>query len=577
MTQAPDHDHARAPLRAFLVPAFLLPLLPAPLMAAVEVFTTHDWSDAATTALGWLVFPVCYWWPIGVWLLRGRGGWFARLLVGVLLSLPLYVLCLFVIYAASGFRFAPGARGLWGTYLSASPWFFLYVTTLCLLVRGGGRLARAVSMTAVALFVAAVAAPFVAALAGDRLRLPAAADAPLLIVNASVVDVDSGRVVSGRSVHLANGRIASIVETVTDTDVAAARGRTIDAKGAFLVPGLLDVHAHLQVPLESLDASFSVRYAAAQIFGHYTDHRRQYLAHGVTGVRDLGGSAAAARWMRDAVAAGHMAGPRQFTVGRLVTSPKGHPVGTIWTSRLAAAGAIEAIDSTRLAQEVQRDIASLHPDAIKIVYGTIGRARTRLRPDLLRDAIALAARHQLVSIVHAERTEEVRAAVEAGATGIEHVASMEDLPDDLLALMAARRPFVDATFGEYRFALAQSGRSASDIESALERARAMIKRLFDAGVPLAVGTDAPLVRYGAGLHDELRELQRAGLAPADALRIATINNAAYLGQSQALGRIAPGYRADLVLLAANPLERLDTLRAPLWTMVDGMIAWKPDP
>jgi len=224
--------------------------------------------------------------------------------------------------------------------------------------------------------------------------------------------------------------------------------------------------------------------------------------------------------------------------------------------------------------EIDHDFAAYRPDALKIVDGTIGQARTLLREDLLAAAVRAAAQRGVPSIVPVERAGEAMVALRAGAIGIEHVASVGELPDDLLALARERRPFVDPTFGEYRVVLRQQGRSAADVEDALVAARVRIARLAAAGVPIVAGTDSPLVPYGSGLHDELRDLQRAGLEPAEIVRIATVNNAAYLGHPRDLGRVAPGFRADLILVTANPLDRLDALRRPLWTMVGGVLMWE---
>jgi imidazolonepropionase-like amidohydrolase len=558
-------------MRDFLVISLLLTMLPAAGLACTQFFSAYRWTDAALVILGWTVFPVCYWWPLGFWLLRPRPHWLARVAVGYLFSVPLYFICLFVVYAASGFRFHP-TGSTWTTYLAVSPWFFLYTVALWLLVRNQGRLARATRACAIALFIVATTAPLAAIALTDRFPRAASAPRPSRILNARIVDTLTGTIVDGKVIHLEGGVISAITDMTPESSRAGADA--IDARGAFLVPGLIDVHVHLQAPVEAVGAPFSPRYFLRQMFGRYPDHRRQLLAHGITSVRDLGGAASVSRSLADDLATGQLAGPRLFTVARLVTSPTGHPIGTIWTPQVAAAGAIGTDDAGTLLSEIGRDIALLRPDAVKIVYGTIGRAPTRLREDLMTRAIRVAADHRLPAIVHAERAEEIAAAVRSGATGIEHVATLGQLNESLLMLLRQQRPFVDATFGEYRLVLAQGGASAAEIDDALTRAQTNVKRLFDADVPLVIGTDAPLVPYGSGLHDEFRQLQRAGLTPWQVLRSATIANAAYLGRPQALGRIAEGFKADVVLVRDNPLERLDTLRAPLWTMVDGFVMWQ---
>jgi imidazolonepropionase-like amidohydrolase len=455
-------------------------------------------------------------------------------------------------------------------YLSASPWFYLYVVVLWLLVRRPGRVALATRMVAIAVGVAGVAAPIAASFAIDPVRLPVDRQPVSRIVNARVVDPVDGLLPGMRTVRIVDGAIADLGGHGGEPDDA---GRTLDANGAYLVPGLIDVHAHLQTPTESID-SFSLSYAAGEIFGDYRRHRAEYLASGVTSVRDTGGAAAVSLHFRQALAKERLASPRVFTVARLITSPGGHPVGTIWSRNIAAAGAIQARDRASMLQAIDDDFSNFRPDALKVIYGTIDRARTRLSENLMRDAIAAAARHGVPSIVHAERTDEVWSAVRAGATGIEHIASMPDLPEGLLTELRERRPFVDPTFGEYRVLLVRNGRSRTQVEDALATSRAIVARVAAAGVPLVAGTDAPLVPFGHGLHGELHELEHVGLTAREILRIVTVNNAAYLGRASTLGRVARGFRADLILVPRNPLDSVDTLSHPLWTMVDGVVMWE---
>lgn len=558
-------------MSTFMLISLILCLAGVPVFGTAQFLTTRNLADPLTAAAAWLFLAVGYWWPLGAWLSFERYSVRVRVLLGYLLSIPLYFAGLWVSYAAIGYHFSPANRAMWMTYLSASPWFYLYVVLLWTLVRRPriAKIARALSMV---LAVVGVAAPFVVSAATDRV-LPPHTLPVVRITNARVADPIDGLLPGFHDVVIADGKIARI----EPSGVAVASGHdVVDAHGAYLAPGLIDVHVHLQTPAASV-TSFSMPFAAAEVFGEYRDHRRQFLAHGITSVRDTGGAAVVSRRLREALQDHRLAGPRLFTVARLITSPGGHPVTTIWPGTLAAAGAIQASDRGTLLAEIERDFTTYQPDALKVIDGTIGRAPTLLGEDLVAAAIAAAKQHGVPSIVHAERTGEVAIAVRSGATGIEHLASVGEIPSALFDTLVDRRPFVDPTFGEYRVLLRQNGKSPGDVEDAVSAARANIKRLADAGVPIVVGTDAPLVRYGIGLHDELRELERAGFRPREILRIATVNNAAYLGCPREIGRIAPGFRADLVLVSRNPLEQLATLRQPLWTMVGGMLMWETRP
>ena len=100
----------------------------------------------------------------------------------------------------------------------------------------------------------------------------------------------------------------------------------------------------------------------------------------------------------------------------------------------------------------------------------------------------------------------------------------------------------------------------------------LVGKLHAANVPLLAGSDAVGphgVLPGSSLHEELSLMVQAGLTPYEALRTATVNAAAYLDAEQEFGRIAPGFRADLVLLAGNPLDDIDHVRTRVGVMKRG--------
>jgi imidazolonepropionase-like amidohydrolase len=172
-------------------------------------------------------------------------------------------------------------------------------------------------------------------------------------------------------------------------------------------------------------------------FSDFAPHRREYLEKGITAIRDDGGPAAHLFALRTAIADHRLLGPRLFVVGRLVTVRHGHPVATIWKAfpALARDGAILADSEQSLISGLQENYREEPPDAVKFIYGTIGLAPERLSPELLRTGIAWSSEHHLISVVHAETTDEVREAIADGATGVEHVASIDSLPESLLDLI----------------------------------------------------------------------------------------------------------------------------------------------
>lgn len=552
----------------FLASALLLVSIPLPFMLAL-LYAGGGWHDAVAAFFSWMALPFFYWLPIGLVLFAWRGNGIARFLAGFLASLPLYFLCLYLVYPAFGGHFHPRSGAIWGIYFSQTPTYFLLVYFLYLLTRRGRRMARITVGLAAALFVAGLAAPLIARAKADRYTWPQGktVSGGVNITGARLVDTSAGQILDGRNVHVKAGRIVEIVDAASDTSSLPK----LDAGGLYLLPGLMDVHTHLQAPIRSVMAPFDLGYFVDSLFSDYGPNRRAYLEAGVTTVRDLGGPAAKCFQLRAALENHDLLGPRLLCAGRLVTSPHGHPVSTIWTPSISRQGAILASDSASLISGLEENYAAGPPDAAKFIYGTIRRAPERLRADLLEQGIAWAKSKHLISVVHAETTEEVTEAVRAGATGVEHIASIESLPDDLIPLMLQKKTFADPTFGEFDAALALGGVNAAERARRIQEKYGFIRRMAAAGVPLVIGTDAPLLTYGAGFHDEMKHYMQAGFQPAEILRFTTENNAAYLGRANELGKIAQGYRADFVLARGNPLQNLDTLRKPVWVMLDGEI------
>jgi imidazolonepropionase-like amidohydrolase len=168
----------------------------------------------------------------------------------------------------------------------------------------------------------------------------------------------------------------------------------------------------------------------------------------------------------------------------------------------------------------------------------------------------------------------VKDAVRAGADSVEHGI---DLDDETLAEMARRRTvwvptidhnryYIDAK-DDYGFAAEAIPPLQSYIERNLESAARAVK----AGVRLAMGSDAVYSMFGQNTR-ELGWFVKAGMTPEQALKAATVTGAELLDQQERLGRIAPGFAADLVAVDGNPLQRIDVLFDGVkWVMKDGKV------
>lgn len=417
----------------------------------------------------------------------------------------------------------------------------------------------------------------------------------LAIVGASIVDVAGGRVEAARTVLTTGGRIVAVAASAD----GFAPSRTIDASGAFLMPGLWDTHVHFG----GGDALIAEN---AQLLP-------LYVAHGITTVRDMAGdlSPSVLAW-RAAVASGTLQGPTIYTSG-----PKLEGIDSIWPGDLEVGSEADvraALDS----------LQGMKVDFVKITENTLTAPlyRYSLREASRRGfktsahvpvAVTLdeASEAGLDSIEHmsyllrggSPREAELSAAVGAGRmSGPDAVTAMIDSFDQATALatfrrLAARATAVTPTLNGSRIlayldadthandaSLRYLGaglkatyqgrvdRAATDDAAAVarrhdrfEKAARLLPLLQQAGVTILAGTDAGFLNSfnypGIGLHDELEILVKYGLTPQQALAASVVNGPAFLGASGQVGAVTAGHTADLLLLDRNPLDDVRATRA----------------
>ena len=411
--------------------------------------------------------------------------------------------------------------------------------------------------------------------------------AQLALTHANVVDVERGVVLTDRTVLISGNRIVAVGAGVR----VPAGARVRNARGKYVIPGLWDMHVHTSREGRAL---------------HFWP---LFLAHGVTGVREMGSYLDTLQHWRSVARRPGSGAPRVVW-----SSPMLDGVPTSWVHGYGvpdAARAPAVVDTMR----------GLGFDFLKVY--------NRLSRDTYFALAAQAKRRAIPFAGHVPRAVTAREASDAGQRSIEHVLDalhlactprgeemfgafvkareslgrdadstraalgrlqsavaagpVEDACRPLFARMVANgtwlTPTLTVTHGQVppdalaadprlRFvppALAarwRSGHAATDtndirFERRLEaNGWRLVGLAHRAGVGILAGTDAsdePFVFAGSGLHDELALLVRAGLSPLDALRAATLNPARYLGAADSLGTVAPGRLADLVILDANPL------------------------
>lgn len=367
---------------------------------------------------------------------------------------------------------------------------------------------------------------------------------------------DGQRVLPRATVILRGGTIVGI-----GADLTVPTGATvIDGAGKTLIPGLIDAHVH----------AFGDALQRALVYGvttaldMFTDHRQ------------------AAQWRSEQKSGA----PRRadiFSAGTLITAPKGHgtqfgmPIPT-----LASAADAAAFVDARIAEG---------SDYIKVVYedgSAYGLSMPGLNADTIRAVIAAARARGKLAVVHVGSHHEADGAVAAGPDGLVHIFGDKPPAPDFAPAVRKAGMFVIPTLtviesvggiaggakvlehaalsplatGTERAALAATFPQRAGNKVRLEHAVAAVRALHAAGVPILAGSDAPNpgTTHGASIHRELELLVSAGLSPTEALAAATTNAAAAFRLADR-GRIAPGLRADLVLVDGDPTVDITATRA----------------
>ena len=378
------------------------------------------------------------------------------------------------------------------------------------------------------------------------------------LVNATLVDGTGAEPRPGVTVSVRGGRISAIAERAPE----AAEGiRRIDLEGRYLLPGLIDAHAHIESPAAALRA----------------------LQSGVTTARVLGDTFSQALGTRDLVRRGHVPGPELLVSPGHIRPKPGLGFFMAYPQFGDAIGG-ELRGPDRIAEATHAFIEK-GADVIKV--GASERAglvetdprRPELTEDEMRAAVTEAAKKGLFVAAHAHAREGVANAVRAGVRSIEHGTWVDD---ETLAEMKRRGTFFVPTLAVMSPLGDPVGNSAQDValqlrtQSMMGPLRAAVRKAHSLGIVIAAATDGS---YADGddtgrirvAHEIAMFREFAGMSPVESIAAATRNGAQVLGIESRTGTVRPGLEADLVAYDGNPLTDNKTLYEPRLVVSDGRI------
>lgn len=438
----------------------------------------------------------------------------------------------------------------------------------------------------------------------------ALAQEAVLLTNVQIVDVAAGTVTAGQDLLLRDGVIAEVGDELAPPDGA----EVFDAEGAFGIPGLWDAHVHVFSNPAEPDTAFDM-----------------YLLNGVTGIRDMGGLLPLEEQRRIAaeVEEGLRRGPRVIPSGAWVDGPPGSWPGMYLAAtpeegrarvrEIAALGWPAVKSYSMLAPDTYQGLAA-EAEAIGLpLVGhipetvTLGEAIAAGQDGMehwsrVTMACSTAERELVLGVREALDAADPRSALIAQMQG--HNARVLATWDEALCQETARAiagaglavsptlvvadfyvgerpgedalrmrvlpPEVRAAWGQPDFRLEAM---TDEIRALASQSIALDHRTFllahDAGVPILASTDAsyanPFIFHGFSLLDELDRYVEIGLTPQEALYTAAVAPPLFLGLPDQDGTLAPGRRADIVLLLDSPLDGLATLREPVAVIAKGRL------
>jgi len=394
-----------------------------------------------------------------------------------------------------------------------------------------------------------------------------------ILANATLIDCIGQEPVPGTTVVIRDGRIAEIVPRAAATSKPAAGDVSIDLQGAYLLPGLWDVHIHpdyhslADMPLPEQVA----------LFGHRL--RTALTESGMVGFRCAGAHHYMDVAWRRAFEAGHYVGPRLFASGHFLTTTGGH--------FLHSGHALECDGPYGFVKAIRNEIKN-GVDHIKLNLsgGIMGPAwdlhtQSFLLDEELAKAFEICRLRGFKVMAHATHPGAVKAAIALGAHSIEHGYVMDDECIDLLlehdtwlvpTLAISHLTPKQATNRWESLWTSQRGLTHAlccRAEAASGEHAAWFRKALDAGVKMALGSDIRPLKDAALL--EMGLWQRCGATPWQILVAATRNGAAICGAGADLGTVETGKLADLIVVGRNPLEDIDHLRDLLLVIKDGVV------
>ncbi|MFC0679472.1 amidohydrolase family protein [Lysobacter korlensis] len=392
---------------------------------------------------------------------------------------------------------------------------------------------------------------------------PAPAGAEVVITADRMLDVRSGRMVERPQLHVRNGRI---VEIGRAGDAVPAGAKRVDLAGMTLLPGLIDMHVHLDS-----DPTYG-GYSGLQFNDRFwsmitVPNAHKTLMAGFTTVRNVGADAWNDVGLRQAIDEGKVVGPRVVTAGHSFGATGGHCDSTYFPPSMDEKNAFNA-DGADEARRAVRTLRKYGAQVIKICAtgGVFSRntepGQQQLSYDEMKSIVDDAHMMGLKVAAHAHGAAGIKDAIRAGVDTIEHASLIDDQ-----GIALAKKHGAWLSMDIYNTEYTQSeGKKNGVLEDNLRKDREIaeiqrqgFKRAHAAGVKMVYGTDAGVHPHGDN-GKQFDVMVRYGMTPLQAIQSATVNAAQALARDD-VGVLEAGRFADLVAVPGDPTKNVELLES----------------
>jgi len=415
-----------------------------------------------------------------------------------------------------------------------------------------------------------------AALSPARTIAQAAAksDAKRTLVRAGhLLDVKTGKLLDAQTIVVAGDTIQSIAPTASTP--AQPSDTVVDLGSLTVLPGLIDVHTHLTMNPD-FDPFLEVISTDAKEAINGVVNARTTLLAGITSVRNVGANGFVDVDLRDAVNAGQVPGPHMLVSGPLLGITGGHCDDNLLPIKYHAVGDGVADGIAQVQHKVRENI-KYGADLIKICAtgGVLSKGddpqASQYTLEEMQAIVADAHRLGRKVAAHAHGAQGILWATEAGVDSIEHGSYIDDAS---IAEMKKRGTYLVPTLYLEDWMLEKGNlppfyhQKMIDVSAV---AKGNIKRAMQAGVKIAMGTDAAVYPHGLNAHELDVYVNQLGMAPLAALQTATLNAADLMGWTAKTGSLDPGKWADIIAVDKNPLDDVRVLQDVKFVMKAGVV------